>query len=106
MKRKVYKANEIGELSPHTKSGEIVFSRLHVEPNPEEPMNPYHIEFVPEASDALKVLHFLDEMNGIGWTPTLKKLERDLRTALLDMMTSDTPTRSGGKHAPQSNTRP
>lgn len=90
MKRTVYKRGTMTELScsPITKAGEVVFSRINIISDPNDPREEYIEELTPDSEEAFKVLRFLDEMNGIGWTPRLRKLERELRDALMDLACS------------------
>lgn len=78
------------ELSPVTKGGEIVYATIKEETDPLNPTDRWIVEYTPDGEDAIKVLRFLDEMNGIGWTLRLKKAEKELRLALLDLMTAPT----------------
>lgn len=87
-RRKVGEMEEL-TLSPITKGGEIVYSSIKEESDPNNPRDRWIVEYTPDAEEAIKVLKFLDEMNGIGWTPKLKSLELDLRLALLDLMTAN-----------------
>lgn len=88
MKRVARRADALSDitLSPVTKSGEIVYSSITQESDPFNPTDLWIVEYTPDAEDAIKVLKFLNEMNGIGWTPRLKKAEKELRLALLDLM--------------------
>lgn len=93
MKRTVHKADEMPlDVSPVTKNGEIVFSKIHEISDIDNPTIKYIETCTPDSEDAFKVLRFLDEMNGISWTSELKRIERELRSALLDLATADNPT--------------
>lgn len=87
MKRTVRKQWDIGSLSPITKGGEVVNSRIKMITDPNKPTEQWVEEYTPEPADAIKVLEFLNEMNGIGWTSRLRKAEEELRLALHDLMT-------------------
>jgi hypothetical protein len=86
MKQTIKKSGEIGHLSGFTKSGKLIYSRLELRENPDDPRNPFQVLTTAERSDAIKVLKFLDEMNGIGWTAELRKIELALRAELHDFM--------------------
>lgn len=87
MRSKVYRADKQPlDLSPFTSNGQPVYSTIRTFSKQDEPIH-YIETLTPDASDAIKVLQFLDEMNGIGWTPELRRLERELRDALNDLMT-------------------
>lgn len=73
-------------LSPITPKGSIIYSRIQAESDPEDPTKQYIVEYTPDGADAIKVLKFLDEMNGIGWTGELRTIEQELREALHDLM--------------------
>jgi hypothetical protein len=89
-KRTVYKADELPlETSPITKKGEIVYSSIREIRDPSDITTSYIETITPDAEDAKKVLRFLDEQNGIGWTDELKRIEKELRTALLDLMSAE-----------------
>jgi len=87
MKRHVRKANSLEgvEMSPITPKEELVYSSIHTITDPDEPTVPYIETLTPDAEDAMKVLRFLDEINGIGWTPSLRRIEKELREALHDL---------------------
>lgn len=88
-RRKIGDLSEL-TLSPVTKGGQIVYSTIHEESDPFNPADRWIVEITPDAEDAIKVLKFLDEQNGIGWTPNLKKLEKELRKELHDLMSTQT----------------
>lgn len=87
MKRTVHKVNEVPiTITPFTPSGQMVFSTIKTITDLDDPTIVYHETLTPDAHEAIKVLKFLDEMNGISWTPKLKDLEVKLRKELHDLM--------------------
>lgn len=71
--------------SPITPSGQIVISRIREESDPYDPKMRYIVTYTPDGEDVIKVLNFLNEMNGIGWTADLRRIEAELRAALVDL---------------------
>ncbi len=89
-KRTIHRFDELPlEVSPITKTGQIVYSSIREIRDPHDITTPYIETITPDADDAKKVLNFLNELNGIGWTPELQRIEKELRLALLDLMSSD-----------------
>lgn len=86
-KTRIVSRDELSDLSPFTKSGQPVFSSMKMMTDPQDRTKEYRVEVTPDAEDAIRVLRFLDEQNGIGWTPELKRIERELRKSLHDLMT-------------------
>lgn len=87
MKRTVYPAGTLPtSLSPITPDGQLVYSRIKKFGDPHDRTKEYIEELTPNRQEAFKVLQFLDAMNGIGYTPELKRIEKELRAALLDLV--------------------
>jgi len=74
------------EPSPITPNGQLVYSSMRVEARHDGTGEHRVITYTPDKTDAIEVLSFLDEINGISWTPELKKIEKELRAALHDLM--------------------
>jgi hypothetical protein len=89
MRRNVRRSSELGALSPLTKNGQPVFSSMRIIQDLGNPHEQLIEEYTPDSSDAIKVLEFLDKINGLHWTPDLIRIERELRAALLDLITID-----------------
>lgn len=97
-KRSVHRYDEMPlEVSPVTKKGQIVYSSIREISDLNDPTVIYIETITPDGQDAKKVLRFLDEMNGIGWTPELQRIEKELRAALMDLWSADEAAPKKGK---------
>jgi len=89
MKVTRHKANELNlELSPVTRGGDIVYSRIEKSKD-FITGEAYITTYTPGRDEAVKVLSFLDEINGIGWSSELTRIEKELRSALFELMGYD-----------------
>lgn len=81
------KANEIHFVaSAITPRGEVILTRLELDPNPKEPANPYHITHTIDATDVIRIMRFLDEQGPLmRTTGSLTRATEDMRAALLDI---------------------
>lgn len=90
MRRTIHRVDEMPlEASPITKKGEVVLSTIHEISDLDDPTIKYIETYTPGKEESIKVLRFLNEMNGIGWTPQLIRIEKELRAALMDLWSSD-----------------
>jgi len=87
VKKQIQNFANAADLSPITPKGQVVYSSIKVEALHDDGAGTHRIvTYTPERSDAIRVLSFLNNINGISWTPELKQIERELRSALHDLM--------------------